>query len=262
MSEQNLPHASHTPPAGAASPGAPTMSTPETLASIFFEPSGTFEALRERPRFLAATLITLALTLLVVTLLFQKIDFAQAMRDAINKNPRTEQMSAAQKEQVVAFQTGPVGKALAYGVPVVATAVILFAGAGLYMLGASLAGGRMSYRQSLSVWAYSSYPPMLLGGVVALVVLMITPAEEIDLNQPGAGLAQANLGILLGPDNSPALKALLGSFDLFAFYGLFLAAVGMRKVARLSSGAAWAVVVGIYVLWVIVKVAWTAMFGG
>ncbi|HZB44756.1 MAG TPA: hypothetical protein VE360_05915, partial [Pyrinomonadaceae bacterium] len=75
MSEANF-----TPPPPHASAGAPTMSTPETLANIYFEPGATFEALRERPRFLVAGLILVALALLITALLFQRVSFEQMMR--------------------------------------------------------------------------------------------------------------------------------------------------------------------------------------
>ena len=45
------------PPPPASETDAATMSTPETLTGIFFEPSRVFEALRQRPRFLAAGII-------------------------------------------------------------------------------------------------------------------------------------------------------------------------------------------------------------
>ncbi len=46
MSEQNFQTQPDTPVAESGQPGAATMSTPETLMSIFFEPGRTFEALR------------------------------------------------------------------------------------------------------------------------------------------------------------------------------------------------------------------------
>ena len=56
------------------------------------------------------------------------------------------------------------------------------------------------------------------------------------------------------------MKTLLGSFDLFTFYGLFLAATGLRKVGRLSSGAAWGVALGLWLVWLLVKIGWAAAF--
>lgn len=44
------------------------------------------------------------------------------------------------------------------------------------------------------------------------------------------------------------LAVALSSFDLFAFYGLFLAALGLRKTARIQPAISWTIVL---VPWII-----------
>jgi hypothetical protein len=261
MSEQQYspvssPVSAPPPIAATRADDAPTMSTAETLTNIFFEPGRTFEALRARPRFLVAALIILVLTILVTVLVMQKVDFDQFMREQFDKSERTQQMPAEQREQAV-----KIARITTYFSPPVVLAIVFAAGAAIYMLAAMVMGGALKYKQALAVWVYSSFPPAVLGTVVALIVLALKSSDDIDLTQPGGGLLQTNPAILLGPDSSPALKSMLGSLDLFAFYGLFLAAIGLRKVARLSSGAAWTIVIGIWLIGVLLKVGWAAMFG-
>jgi hypothetical protein len=236
------------------------MSTPETLTGIFFEPSRTFEALRERPRFLVAAIIIIVLTMAVTFLVFNKIDYAAFMRDQITKGPRGDQMTPEQIDTAVGFWTGPIGKVVIYVFPIIGVAVFVAAGGALYLLGSMLMGGVLRYKQALSVWTYSSFAPAVLSSIVGVVVVLITPAEDINPSQPG-GVVRANLSILLPHGSSPALGALLGSFDIFTFYGLFLAAVGLRKVGKLSSGSAWTVAIGLWLLGVLLKVGWAALFG-
>jgi hypothetical protein len=57
------------------------------------------------------------------------------------------------------------------------------------------------------------------------------------------------------------LATALGSLDLFALYGLFLAALGLRKVARLSSGSAWAIVLGLWLLGVVARTIGSSALG-
>jgi hypothetical protein len=258
MSETNfVPPPAPTPaPAG---PAAPEMSTPATLTGIFFEPGRTFEALRERPRFLVAAVILAVLTLVVTLLIFNKIDYAAFMREQITKGPNGDKMTPEQVETAVGFYTGPVGKVLIYVFPLIGTAVVLAAGGGLYLLGAMLMGGKLRFKQAVSVWTYSSFAPAVLASIVTAVVVLITPAEEINPAQQG-GLVRANLSII-PHGTSPALGSLLGSFDLFAFYGLYLAALGLRKVGKMSSGSAWTVAIGLWAVGVLLKVGWAAAFG-
>ena len=255
MSEPN-----YTAHAQAGEANGPEMSTPETLSGIFLEPSRTFEALRARPRFLVAAIIILALSLVVTFLIFNKIDYAAFMRDQITKGPRGDQMTPEQVDQAVGFWTGPIGKVFIYVFPIIGTAVYVAAGGALYLLGSMLMGGVIRYKQAVSVWTYSSFAPAVLGSIAGVLVVLLTPAEDINPSQPG-GVVRANLGVLLPHGSSPALGALLGSFDIFTFYGLFLAALGLRKVGKMSSGAAWTVAVGLWAIAVLIKVGWAAAFG-
>jgi hypothetical protein len=248
-------------PLPSADTGAPAMSTPETLSSIFFEPGRTFEALRHRPRFLVAALIMAALATVFTIVLFQKIGFEDYMRAQVESSPRTEQMTPEQKEQAIRIQTSLPVKALTYGAPFLVILILFAVGGALYMLGAMAMAGAMSYKQALAVWVYSSFPPAILGGVASFVILLLKSKDDIDPSRGGGNLVRANLGVLVGPDASPILTALLGSFDVFTFYGMFLGALGLRKVARLSSGSAWTVVIGLWIVGIVLKIAWAAIFG-
>jgi hypothetical protein len=66
----------------------------------------------------------------------------------------------------------------------------------------------------------------------------------------------------MGPDSSPVLVALLSQFDVLKFYGLFLAAIGLQKMAKLSSSSAWGVVIGFYAIHAVLAVCSAAIFGG
>ena len=259
MSETNFPTPPAPQPAYAGTP-APVMSTPATLTGIFLEPGRTFEALRERPRFVVAAIIILVLSLIITFLIFNKIDYSAFLRDQITKGPRGDQMTPEQVDAAVGFYNGPIGKVLIYVFPVIGVAVYIAAGGALYLLGSMLMGGVIRYKQAISVWTYSSFAPAVLSTIVGIIVVLITPAEDINPGQPG-GVVRANLGILLPHGSSPALAALLSSFDIFTFYGLFLAALGLRKVGKMSSGSAWTVAVGLWLIGVILKVGWAAIFG-
>lgn len=255
---EQTPQADH----AAADAGAPTMSTPETLANIFFDPGTTFDALRARPRFLVAALIIVALTVIVTALIFQKVKFEDVVRQAIENNPRTAQMTAEQKEQAISMQTKPVFKYIGLAAPAIGTAIMLAAGAGIYLLGVMLMGGRMTYKQSLSVWTYSSFAPAVLGTILAVILLFLKSADDLDFNRPGAGLLVTNVGAFLGSGASPILRAALSWLDLFTFYGMYLAATGLRRVGKLSSGAAWGVVLILWFIGLLFSVVRAAVFGG
>lgn len=238
------------------------MSTPETLSGIFFEPGRTFEALRARPRFLVAALVMAIFFLGFTVLFFQKINYEDMMRQAVESSPRAEQMTPEQKEQAISMQTKPVVKyAISYVLPALIFAIIIALGGLIYMLGAMAMGKRIGYKQGLAVWTYSSLPPLVLVMLANIIMLFVRPPDPSDAAAARGGLIHANLGILTDRTAHPVLTTLLGSLDLFAIYGLVLAAIGLRKVARMSSGAAWTIVIAIYLIALLFKLGGAALFG-
>jgi hypothetical protein len=229
------------------------MSTAETLTGIFFEPSRTFEALRARPRFLVAALILLALACLVTLILYMRVDMGQYMRERMERSPRAAQATEAQKEMQVR-----IGKTLgAVAVPL-SVPILIAGGAALYLLGVMAFGGSISYLKAVSVWTYSSLPPSVMGALIAVLVLFLKSPDSIDPEH----MIVTNPGALMGEEASRVLVAALSQFDLLRFVGLFLAALGLRKMAKLSSGQAWTIVLGLWLLGALVRIGSAAISGG
>ncbi len=243
-------------------PAGPTMSTGEALTGIFFEPGRVFEALRERPRFLVAAVISVVFYMAFQITFFQKVGYERVVREAIENSPRAEQMAPEQKEAAIRMQSGPIFKAIAFASAPLVIAIVFAAGAGLYLLGALLMGKPLGYKQALAVWAYSGLPPTVLAMIVNIILIFLKSPDDYDIvSASRRGLVKANLSFLSDPKAAPVLYTLLGSFDVFAFYGLFLAALGLRKVGKLSSGGAWGIVLTIYLFGVVLRLALAAFTG-
>lgn len=247
------------PPETPAPAAGPTMSTPQTLTSIFFEPGATFEALRTRPRFLIAGLITVLAFMAYYTTFVGKVGAENIARAQLE---RRSNVPPEQMEQSIKMQMHPVVRVVTYASFPVVFAVLFAAGAGLYLLGVTLMGKAISFKQALSVWVYSAYPQTVVYALVNIILVLIKSADDIDPSSINSGLARANPSILVDPKAQPVLTTLLGSFDLIVFYGLFLAATGLRKMTKLSSGAAWAIVLVIWLVGSVVRVALALAFGG
>lgn len=264
MSEQNLPEFQPPPPPPFPHPEQPTgpvLSTPETLTGIFFEPGRVFESFRQRPRFLVAAIIVTALTLVFTISFFQRVGYENVMRSALENSPRGDQMSEEDKERALNIYRNPAIRALTYISPIFNMAVYFAAGAGLYLLGVMAMGKSTTYSRALAVWTYATLPPFLLATLANFALLFLKSPEDLDITQLGRGLVHANLSFLVDPKASPILSTLLGAFDVFKFYGLFLGALGLQKVAKLSSGAAWAIVIVMWLIGLVFSIAWAAITG-
>lgn len=239
------------PPSVPATTG-PEMTTGETLTGIFFEPSRTFEALRARPRFVAAGIVLLVLAIIVTAVLYMRVDMGQYIRERIDRNPNAAQVPEAQKDMQV-----KIGKTFGMVLVPALTPITIAAGAALYMLGVMAMGGAIGYKKSLSVWAYSSIPPSVLGTLIAILVLFLKSADSIDPEH----MMVTNPGALFGEESSKVLVAALSQFDLLRFYGMFLAALGLRKVGKISSGQAWGIVIGLWAIGALLRIVVAAVRG-
>jgi len=249
MSSLDIP----TPPPFNPQPDPPSeMSAVETLTAIFFEPSRVFESLRERPRFLVAGLVLILLTVVVTAVLYLRVDMGQFIRDKMERSPRSAQQTEAQKEM-----GAKIGKTLGMVAVPLSVPIVAAAGAGLYLLGVMAFGGSLGYKRAVSLWIYSSLPPAVFGSLIAVIVLLLKSPDTIDPEH----MLITNPGAFMGEGSSPALVALLTQFDLLKFYGLFLAALGLRKMAKLSSGSAWGIVIGFWLIGIVLRVIWAMAFG-
>lgn len=242
---------------GAGAP-APELSTPQTLSGIFFEPARVFESFRVRPRFLVAGLIILLSIVAYQFLFTQRIGHENIVRARIEAGGA--EMSPEQKQQAIEMQSNPIAKWIELIITPVVICIIFAAGAGLYLLGTLAMGKSISYKQALAVWIYSSLPRALFLIVGNLILLFVKSPDDMDIVSASRGLLRANPGFLVDGTAHPVLATALGSIDLLAIYALVLAALGLRKVARLSSGAAWTVVLAIWAVGFLILLGMSALF--
>jgi hypothetical protein len=241
----------------------PEMSALATITGIFFEPATVFTSMRERPRFLVAMIVCIAAFMLFNITYFRRLGFETVIRAQTESNPRAASVTPEEKEEAIQFQLKPIVMAVRLLAPIVVLTFFFTAGAVLYLMGAALMGGQLSYKRALSVWAYSSLPPAVFIMLVNFVLLLVAlPDDDLGITRGSRrGLVHANLGVLLDPKTWPVLGTALAGFDIFTFYGLFLGALGLRKVGRMSTGAAWGTVISLWLIGLLLKVGYAAVTG-
>lgn len=232
----------------------PQMSEVGTLGGIFFEPGKTFEDLRRKPRFLLASLIMIVLITAFNFLFINKIGFEQMIRSRIESNERVMQMPVEQREAIIAQQTSPVIKYISYAAAPIVIVIIFLIGGLIYWLGANAMGGSATFLRGVSVWVYSSFPPTIVSMLANMLILLLKSNDDIDIASSQSGLIHANPTFFMDVKSTPVLAAVLGTFDVFFIWGWILAAIGLRVVGKISSGAAWAIVLIVALLNVAVRV--------
>jgi hypothetical protein len=114
-----------------------------------------------------------------------------------------------------------------------------------------------TFKQAMAIVSWVFFAVALVTMPLLLLVLYLKGEWSID---PNTAL-QANLSLLL--DKSEAAKplwALFTSIDVFNLWTVFLLAVGFGVASRKTTGSAlWGVVIP-WVVIILVKVGWAALF--
>lgn len=227
------------------------MSEPARLAAVFFDPKRAFADIAARPRWWAPFLITIVVALAFVALYSQRIGWEYYLERALESNPRMESLSAEQRQRIVEQQAGLVA-AFGYVGAVAGSAVSLLVIAGVLLFASNLLlGAAATFRQTFAVACYGSLPNVL-AGLLGILMMFLKHPEDFDLENPTA----FNIGAYLDPAATPKwLVAAAGSIDLFSIWVILLLALGIRSVGRkVSYGSALAVMVGLWLVWVLLKI--------
>ena len=222
----------------------PQMSEIGTLANIFIEPGNTFKDLRRKPRFIFAAIIIAILSTGFVFSLQQKVgeeSIRRSITQQAEKNSQFAALSQEQKDSSIDLQMS-IQKVLSYIAPLFVFIFFLIGGL-FYWIGVKAMGGEASFLHTLSVWIYASFPPTVIAVIANFVILFLRSAEDIEyIPASQRGLIKANPTMFFDGKEMPVLTTLISTIDLFAIWGLVLAAIGLKIVGKISTGSAWGIV--------------------
>ncbi len=245
------------------SPAAPATEAPispvSAVVGTFSRPSETFRRLVARPTWwlpLALIVVSTAASWFAVA---PKMDMDRTIRESIEKRAektgRTIPPEAVNRQVEMSTKLMPVF----FGVALAGSAAFLFLSALVFWGSAKAMGAEARYTQLLSIWGHAGLPNVL-GALLAIPIFLQLP--DTSLTQEGAAqVVKSNVGAFLDPSAPAPLRTLAGSLDVFSLAALFLLVLGFRRLPGLSRGAATATPIVLWLVYVIGKVAWRAVFG-
>jgi hypothetical protein len=229
----------------------------QNLIDVYFSPREAFTRIVRSPRILLPLLGYVVLVLGFTGIWMQKMDAREFMKVQIEESGRADKIPAEQREAIIeqqakwmpifAWVMGPVGIAVTL---LVIAGVLMFVYRFFY-------SSEVTFKQAFAIVTWIFFAVSLLTTPLMLLVLQL----KGDWNVAPQEAIQANLGLLL--DKSTAAKplwALLSSIDLFSLWMVFLLAVGFGVASKKTTGSAiWGVAIP-WILIVLGKVGWAAMF--
>jgi hypothetical protein len=238
---------------GGAPVAAPEESAWGRIWGVLTAPAETFPRLAARPTFAVALTLLLALGTTVGWIAMSKVTPEEFLRTFEERGqpvpPSLEDDPEGFLAKIQWFQTAS---------GTVVAALFYLAAGGIFLALFRLFGSDLTYRQSLATTVHGLLP-LGIAAIAGIVVLLGRQEVGLEELQTG-GIVASNLAALAGEETGKAARALLASIDLFSAWSLYLLATGYRVVARVSSGAAWSVVLSLWGVGVGIKVALAAAF--
>jgi hypothetical protein len=227
------------------------------LTGVLFNPKPTFADIARRPTWVAPVVLLCLLNIAITAIFTQRVGWRSFMEKRFENNSSFQQLPPDQREQRLnqAVKTAPI---FGYVFGVIGTLVVILVVAGVLLGAFNLLGGAdLNFKTSLSIVSYA-YMPGVLGGLLGILILFLKDPSTIDLEN----LVASNFAALLASDSAKWLIALAKSFDLFVFWILILLAVGFSAASpkKITMGKALGFVVGLWLVFVIVRVGLAAIF--
>jgi hypothetical protein len=245
-----------------AAPVAPRVTTDERgfgprVMGMLLEPREEFPSIVARPRFWLPLVCWMVLGLALTAVWMQNVDPREFIRSQIEQSGHADRIPADRMEQVIDSQSG-FFKVMGWFGPVAFPLVITFGLAGLYLLVFRFFyGGQLGYPQSVAIVAWSFFTVKLVTIPVTLLVMFLK--GDWNVNPEEAVQAGASLFFDRATTAKP-LYSFMSSLDLFSFWVLWLLATGYGVAVRRPVASAAAGVVGVWLVYVLGKVALSAFF--
>ncbi|MHB8526050.1 MAG: YIP1 family protein [Candidatus Acidiferrales bacterium] len=223
-------------------------------------PRPTFADIARKPSWLVPLLLMIVVGLATTAIFTQRVGWRTFMEKQLENNKaaaqQMQQMTPEQRQQFI-DQRAKYAPIFGYVGVVIGTPIALLVVAAIFMgiFNATSSAG-LDFKTSFGVAAHS-WMPFVIAGLLGILILYLKPPDQIDLQN----LVASNAGTFLSSDAPKWLLALCTSLDLFTFWvlGLMAFAYSVVRPKKISFGTGLAWVVGVWVVFVLVKVGFAAI---
>ncbi|HEX5875123.1 MAG TPA: YIP1 family protein [Pyrinomonadaceae bacterium] len=242
------------------------LSTVQTLTGIFFEPTRVFRNLRVHPRWAAAFIVIIVLSLAYSYAFVRRVTPERIVNFNMDKLAESGFMPPEavepQRQIQLAEARNPISQVMQLFSSTAAIFLKYCAFAALILLGVLAFGGRMHFWQAFSAVLYVVLPWIVIQKILSLGLLYLKSPDDIHpiLNQET--LVQDNLAILVSPAEHPVLFVLLSVIGVLWIYWIWMLAKGIQNTGtKVSGSAAWGVTITLTVVMIVFGVVMASFFG-
>jgi hypothetical protein len=235
------------------SKAAPHSGVMRRLAGVLVSPGEAFRDIKRAPTWLVPLIIATA-AVLAGNIFFEQYarpDLDRLVRERIYQHDVSNSRSTPpeQVDRQVAITKSIARYSPVFIIVLTPSAYVLLAC--LFSLAIKASGGRVAFKQSLSVTAWSAAATNVVAAIVFISVVLLMSRERLSGIDPSqsSDIVKTNLGALLSKDASPVIKSLAASFDLFTLWRLLLLWIGFNTALKQQKGETINVGLMLLLLW-------------
>jgi len=235
------------------------MRSVSLLFKVLWSPGEAMFLLSKTPRVVAPLVFLSLMSLLTGAATVMKLDTADMTMRAIERSPRGATMTDDQKQIFRRQMSSPVVKVIGVCAAVIGPIMVILIVAAIYFVVFTMLGREGGFKAFLSITAFAFVPSIFRQLAVVLSAYTI-PAASIMPDELGS-LSPA---VFVDRDAlSPAVFAAINSIDLISIWILSLLVIGYGFLVRksLSQATRAAVVVGVFLVYVVLRMGYAAISG-
>ncbi len=216
------------------------------IINVFFAPSVTFKAVKQRPSWLVPALIYVVISLGIMLVLRPVIQKEQVRE--IESRMMDRGMSQQQIDQTIE-QSQSVTKYFIYPATVVGPFIVFVITAAIWLfVSKTILGSQVTFKQMLGVVVYRSFIP-LLGSLIKLPIMLSRETVKIHFS-PATFMSDSM--------SESFIYQFLSKLDLFNVWSIAVLCIGIAVVSEKDIKKVWPWVVLLYAVWYLI----TSAFGG
>jgi hypothetical protein len=229
----------------------------QRFIGVFTEPGEVFKDIARKPDYISPLVLLILVSVAVTETMLSKIGMQRIIHASIMQSGQASQMSPEQINQAIERGAAIAG-VIAHVSSLVAVPIFLaaVAGIGLIVLN-GVFGFRAGFKKVFSVACYADLPSVL-GGAMAMAVMFFGDPDHFNPRSP----SPSNPGFFLNPrETSPAVLALVSSFDIFVLWFLILLAIGLSRVSggAVPSRSIFFIYFGLWMILIVAKVGFALL---
>lgn len=236
------------------------LSEMERIVNVFTAPSKTFTDILRNANWLVPFILMSIMSLAYVAVVDKKIGWNQVVENKFasmseKQKDQLEQMPPERRAQQQKIMLGSF-KYGSYASPVFFLGVFALL-ALIYMFAFNFGlGAEVRYKHALAVLMYASLPSILKTLLAIGTVFLNSDPTTFNFENP----VVTNPGFAVSEAGQPVLYSLLSKIDVFAFWGLFLTAIGFSCVGKVKKNSALGLVFGLYGAYALVGILFNLAF--